>query len=304
MADLGPERIGQILWAYLQRDIFLLAPVLLAYWALWRYWLAGLATALKLPRQQAWRKWLGGLLLGTGLALGAVLPGLLLGQFSPRSAGFAAYQGLASGAEAPGAGVLGALFGLQSLYEELLFRGLGQCAFALLLLWQASVLFRVGAAGLRAAPLEWRTRAWFWSGLVANLAVALAFSSVHLGNPGITPLAGAGIALAGLLLGQLAWNGGALWGAWGAHWGWNFSLALLGCPVSGIALGPGPFGCVTGAVPGLLTGGGFGPEASLPAVLLLALACGWQVLAGWRAACGATQTPPEDSTEPAALEAE
>jgi membrane protease YdiL (CAAX protease family) len=299
MAELSPERLSLILWSYLRQDIFLLAPALLAYWALWRYWLAGLAPALKLPQQRSWRKWLGGLGLGAGLALAAVVPGLLAGQFSPQAAGFTPYGYAAVAAEGPGAPGLAALFGLQSLYEELLFRALAQGGFALLLLWQAGVLFRLGSAGQAAAPFGWRARAWFWCGLAANLAVAFAFSSVHLGNPGITPLAGASIALAGLLLGQLAWNGGALWGAWGTHWGWNLALALLGCPVSGIALGPGPFGGPRGAASGLLTGGSFGPEASLPATLLLAAAWAWQLALGWRAARDAGAPAPTLKDVPA-----
>lgn len=294
MPELSPERLSFILWSYARQNLLLLAPVLLAYWGLWRYWLLRLALPLRLPHYPAWRKGLAGLVLGAGLALAALLPGLLAGQFSPGAVGYEPYAYRASNAAAIGAGGLAALFGLQSLFEELLFRGLGQSAFALLLLWQASVLFRFASTSAHAAPQRWAARAWFWSGLVANLAVALAFSSVHLGNPGITPLAGAGIALAGLLLGQLAWNGGALWSAWGAHWGWNLSLALLGCPVSGIALGPGPFGGIAGAVPGLVTGGGFGPEASLPAVLLLALAWGWQLRTAWQAASGVEDAPAAD----------
>ena len=67
-----------------------------------------------------------------------------------------------------------------------------------------------------------------------------------------------------ILLGLLFWGQANLWGAWAGHFAWNMALALAGLPVSGIGLADDTLGgAIHGAVPGLLTGGAFGPEASL-----------------------------------------
>lgn len=298
MPELSAAQFAYMARTYALQDLVFALPALLVFWALWRYWLRDLAAELRLPAQPGWRKGLLGLAFGAGLALLGLLPGLLGGAFSPRHAAYAPFAYLqGQGAAGIGAGGLAWLFTAQSLYEELIFRGFALGCFALLLLWQAGVLYRIGQASRAPAPLQWRARAWFWCGSCANLVVAIAFSSVHEHNPGITPLAGVNIALAGLLLGQLCWNGGALWGAWGTHLGWNLSLALLGLPVSGLALVPGPLGFgLGGAVPGLLTGGSFGPENSLPACLALLAAYFWQLHLAWRAvltaANSATQAEP------------
>jgi membrane protease YdiL (CAAX protease family) len=273
--------IAGMLFAYVQQDAFYLAPGLLVSWTLWRYWLKALP--LKSLRRPAWAKGLLGFGLGAGLALAAVLPGLLGGSFRPSTEGYVPYDYLdEAGGTVP---LMSCLFGAQSLYEELLFRQLALGGFALLLLWQAGVLHRMASGSSQPAPAGWRARAWFWCGTGANFAVALAFASVHQGNPNISPLAGAGIAAAGLMLGQLCWNGGALWGAWGAHWAWNLTLALLGLPVSGIGFASSPLGIgFAGAAPGLLSGGSFGPEASLPALIVLLAAYAWLVRGAWVAA--------------------
>ena len=62
------------------------------------------------------------------------------------------------------------------------------------------------------------------------------FGLSHWGNPDVTPLGLANIGLAGILLGTVFFAPGGIWTAWGAHLGWNLSLAALGAPVSGLPL--------------------------------------------------------------------
>jgi len=129
--------------------------------------------------------------------------------------------------------------------EELLFRG---------------VIFR----------LLW-TAFGAWWGLAVSSAL---FGLAHLINPNTDILVVLGLALeAGLMLGGLFILTGRLWAPIGFHIAWNFSESyLFGARISGLALGPGLFRAepVAGAGP-LWTGGLFGPEASLPSVLLLSL---------------------------------
>lgn len=114
---------------------------------------------------------------------------------------------------------------------------------------------------------------WRAAGLPVALVVsALLFGGLHLANLNASLFAAVCIAAeAGLLLGAAYVLTGRLWMAAGLHAGWNFTQGwVLGAPVSGSdAFYGGPL--VTLPVPGVATvlnGGGFGPEASLPALVL------------------------------------
>jgi uncharacterized protein len=102
---------------------------------------------------------------------------------------------------------------------------------------------------------------------VALVLSAAIFGLLHALNPGATVVSTAAIAIeAGLLLGAAYSLTGNLWLPIGLHFGWNFTEGgLFGASVSGGAAGKGVF-AVTLAGPRLLTGGKFGPEASLIAV--------------------------------------
>jgi len=102
---------------------------------------------------------------------------------------------------------------------------------------------------------------------------ALAFSSLlfgagHLANPHATLTSALAIALeAGLLLGAAFMITRRLWLPIGLHAAWNFTQSgIFGAPVSGTV----PHGLFVSTLsgPAWATGGGFGPEASLPAVLV------------------------------------
>jgi len=108
-----------------------------------------------------------------------------------------------------------------------------------------------------------------WLGSWAALALsALAFGLLHMANPNATPLAAAAISIeAGILLGALYMLTRRLWMAIGLHMAWNFTQGgVYGINVSGIEVQGLLFNTMQG--PPLLTGGAFGAEASLPAIVI------------------------------------
>jgi membrane protease YdiL (CAAX protease family) len=128
-----------------------------------------------------------------------------------------------------------------------------------------------------------------WRGfgpIVAFTASAILFGAGHLPNPNSSVFAAICIALeAGVMLGAFYALTGRLWVSIGVHAGWNFTQGyLFGAAVSGGKVGAAL--ATSTALPGhplWLTGGAFGPEASLPA-LLVCSSVGFATLwAAWRA---------------------
>ncbi|MGH8140544.1 MAG: lysostaphin resistance A-like protein [Steroidobacteraceae bacterium] len=103
---------------------------------------------------------------------------------------------------------------------------------------------------------------------VALVTSALIFGGLHGANPGATLLSSCAIALeAGLLLGVAYVATRALWLPIGLHFGWDVcESAIFGSTESGYVF-KGFFSTTTSG-PDLLTGGSFGPEASIVAVLV------------------------------------
>jgi len=128
---------------------------------------------------------------------------------------------------------------MSGFFEELVFRG---------------VVFRIAEEALGT-----------WTALAATAAL---FGAAHLVNTNATVWSAIAIALeAGLLLGAAYVASRSLWLPIGLHLGWNFAQAgLLGATVSGIDIRGMVTARFTG--PDLLTGGAFGPEASIPAVVI------------------------------------
>ncbi len=108
---------------------------------------------------------------------------------------------------------------------------------------------------------------WLGSWVALILSAAL-FGALHLGNPNATPVAGAAIALeAGVMLAAIYMVTRRLWAAIGLHAAWNFTQGgVYGIAVSGFDVKGLLVPRITG--PELLTGGDFGAEASLPAMLI------------------------------------
>jgi uncharacterized protein len=106
-------------------------------------------------------------------------------------------------------------------------------------------------------------------GTAAALIVSsLLFGLVHAINVGATPVSTAAIALeAGALLGIAYSASRSLWLPIGLHFGWNFTEGgIFGTAVSG-GQSRGLLDSVLSG-PNLMTGGSFGPEASLIAVVV------------------------------------
>ena len=106
----------------------------------------------------------------------------------------------------------------------------------------------------------------------AILIVSVGFAAIHL-DP--EPVVLANTALFSTALCFVALAQGSLWPGIGIHAGWNMVQGqVFGLPVSGTPLANSLFSLapVPGTAP-LLTGGGYGPEGSLPVTLVLILAC-------------------------------
>jgi hypothetical protein len=108
-------------------------------------------------------------------------------------------------------------------------------------------------------------------GTALVLVAGLVFALFHSLNPGITPLGLGNIALAGIFLGVAFYAPGGLWTAFGAHLGWNATLAALDAPVSGLPFSI-PFIDYRAGEPVWLSGGHFGPEGGLLATVAITLA--------------------------------
>ena len=118
-------------------------------------------------------------------------------------------------------------------------------------------------------------RGWFfrlverWLGSWAALVLsAVLFGALHLHNPNATLLAGIAIMFeAGIMLAAIYMITRRLWAVIGLHAAWNLAQGgLYGIPVSGENMD----GVLRPDIRGsdLLTGGAFGAEASLPAIVV------------------------------------
>ena len=130
----------------------------------------------------------------------------------------------------------------------------------------------------RGVLFRWIDEKW---GFVAALIVSsVFFGLIHILNPGATLWSSFAIAVeAGLLLGAAYKYSGTLWLPIGIHWAWNFSQGnIFGFEVSGTDAG---VSLIKASVSGSdwLTGGAFGAEASVIAVLLGLILSAWFI---WR----------------------
>ncbi len=119
----------------------------------------------------------------------------------------------------------------------------------------------------------------------AIAGAALLFGLLHAANPDSSPfavaclIAGEGIGIGLYLI------TGRIWAAIGMHAAWNFTQGwIFGATVSGITdISGGPLALhPTPGVPDILSGGGFGPEASLAALIISLLASGAFLFRAWK----------------------
>lgn len=221
----------------LVQGVGLLLAFGLATWAIGVKWMGLDASALR------WRVRLGKLrAFGLGFLLGA-FPAVLVMVLGVLAGG-AAWVGDAGSASDYAGGVIKtvALLAPAALAEEVMFRGVPL----------------VVLARLVGRPL-------------AIVGLAVAFSLAHLDNPDVSARAVGNIALAGILLSLAFYTRGGMWTAFGAHLGWNATLAALGAPVSGLPFAI-PYIDYTMGGPSWLTGGSFGPEGGLLGTLSITAA--------------------------------
>jgi len=147
--------------------------------------------------------------------------------------------------EGDASGLLAAIIGpaiFAAVSEELIFRG---------------ILFRWIEA--------------FGGSWAALLLTSAFFGAAHLANPNASPIAAVGIAFeAGVMLGAAYMLTRSLWLPMGLHAAWNFTQGeIYDIPVSGTPV----HGLLTARLSGppLLTGNGFGLEASLIAITVATL---------------------------------
>lgn len=109
------------------------------------------------------------------------------------------------------------------------------------------------------------------------LPVGILFGILHAGNPHATALGVVNTIGFGILFGYAFLRSRDLWLPFGLHFGWNFTLPLLGADVSGIKIGVTGYG-LQWRVGVLWSGGEYGPEASIltSAVLFALLAFVWK----------------------------
>ena len=109
-----------------------------------------------------------------------------------------------------------------------------------------------------------------WNIAVGLTTSSLLFGLAHLGNPGATLWAALAIALAsGWLFGMAYAYHQTIWVPVGMHWAWNYlEGGIFGCSVSGTPLDYRSL--ITPKISGtdLLSGGAFGPEASIICVAI------------------------------------
>jgi CAAX protease family protein len=197
-------------------------------------WIVGFKILLLDLRDLRWRTPLGaargfgaGLVLGILPAAVAMLLGVVAGgaAWVPDRGSLAQYFGRL--------GMILVMLAPAALAEEVIFRGVP-------LVMLARVLGRPAAL----------------------ILISIGFALAHVTNPEVTARALGNIALAGILLSLAFFSPGGMWAAFGAHLGWNMTLAALGAPVSGLPFEI-PFVDYTMGGPAWLTGGTFGPEGGL-----------------------------------------
>lgn len=103
--------------------------------------------------------------------------------------------------------------------------------------------------------------------IVPLVVTSVLFGLVHLENPGASALPIAMVVVAGFFLGAILLATRSLWAAWAAHFAWNWTMAaIFHMQVSGGEF-PTPDYRVVEVGPDWLTGGGWGPEGGVAALL-------------------------------------
>jgi len=150
--------------------------------------------------------------------------------------------------------------------------------------YAATLALALGSFAVAAAAEEVMFRGYAFQAMVQGMgawpAVLLSsalFALFHGANPNVNGLGLANIFLAGIMLAVAYLRTRSLWFATAVHLGWNWVMsALLDFPVSGLQLDT-PLYSVRQMGGAWWTGGAFGPEAGIPATVLVLAATGWML---------------------------
>ncbi|MGH9662262.1 MAG: lysostaphin resistance A-like protein [Bryobacteraceae bacterium] len=126
------------------------------------------------------------------------------------------------------------------------------------------------------------------------LPVGVLFAALHGGNPGATWLALANTAGFGILFGYAFLRSRDLWLPIGLHFGWNLTLPLFGVNVSGFTMRMTGY-TLDWDAGALLSGGEYGPEASILTSGALAVLAIFLVKAPIRRQPSPLLDPPDES---------
>ena len=145
---------------------------------------------------------------------------------------------------------------------------------------------------VRGYPFTVLRETWGWPAATAITSVV--FGLLHLGNPGVTPLAIANVMAAGVFLAGIRVVTGSLAAAWAAHFAWNWTMSAgFHTAVSGLPFGTPDYRLVdTG--PDWLSGGSWGPEGGvITAVGMIGTFAGLTWVTGRSRRAGRSSAAPE-----------
>ncbi|HEX5459223.1 MAG TPA: CPBP family intramembrane glutamic endopeptidase [Steroidobacteraceae bacterium] len=208
--------------------------------------------------------------LGAALLFAAILLGLYTGLV--RSLERRATRELAPRVIQAVAGIIlglalfSGVFGLLHVIGVAQWQGVSAAGFDVIPMLAVAIIAAVGEELAFRGALFRILEESFGTGTALTLSAAL-FGLLHVLNNGATVVSTTAIALeAGVLLGAAYALTRNLWFPIGLHFGWNFTEGgIFGASVSGGASANGAFS-VSLSGPRLLTGGKFGPEASVIAI--------------------------------------
>lgn len=225
-------------WAELMERVFLVILLLVGYGFMGRAFESQEhpLVAMGLGRHRGWQEEFGrGAAFGWAMLIASILPMLFVG---------------------------GLLFSFDSSFHQYLV-----LLFDLVVLLAASLAEEIAFRGY---PFQRLIEALgpFW----ATLLLSAVFGLAHILNPSSSSVSIVITMVAGWFLSIAYLRTRALWFPWGWHFAWNVSMALLfGLPISGLTrFAPVVQSSTIG--PAWLTGGFYGPEASVITLIVMLLA--------------------------------
>lgn len=131
----------------------------------------------------------------------------------------------------------------------------------------------------RGYPFAVLRDAWGWK--VALVVTSIAFGVAHVDNPGADLEAIIAVIVAGVFLGSVLVATGSLFAAWMAHFSWNWMMAaVLHTAVSGLPFSAPDYRIID-AGPDWATGGRWGPEGGVGALVGMLVVLGF-LYARWQ----------------------